>query len=120
MTNEQIAELLADIGHAPLITCEEERVLLKAVKEKGCDCDEMKRLEAANMRFVVSLINQYQHRGLTFKELIEAGKASLRIAIENYDLDSDIKFITYAVTKIRQNIEELITFNCNKNESESI
>lgn len=42
---------------SPLKTCEEERVLLEAVKEKGAYCDEMKRLEAANIRFGVSLIN---------------------------------------------------------------
>ena len=108
MTNEQIDELLAEIGRAPLITSEEEHVLLKAVKEKGCDCGEMKRLEAANMRFIVSLANKYQHRGLNLEELIEAGKASLEKAAESYDLDSDTKFITYAVPQMRQSIEQTI------------
>lgn len=108
MTNEQIDELLAEIGRAPLITSEEERMLLKAVKEKGTDCDEMKRLEAANMRFVVSIANLYQHCGLSLKELIEVGKAGLRKAVENYDLDSNTKFITYAVTQMRQSIEQAI------------
>lgn len=42
MTNEQTDELRAEIGRAPLITCEEERLLLKIVKEKGADSDEMK------------------------------------------------------------------------------
>ena len=105
MTNEQIDELLAEIGRAPLTTSEEERMLLKAVKEKGTDCDEMKRLEAANMRFVVSLVNQYQHRGLTLEELIEAGKAGLRNAAESYDLNSNCKFIAHAIPQMRQNIE---------------
>ena len=109
MTNEQIDELLAEIGRAPLITSEEEQVLLKAVKEKGRDCDEMKQLEAANMRFVVSLANQYQHRGLILEELIEVGKAALRNAAESYDLDSDSKFITYAVPQMRQSIEQAST-----------
>jgi len=109
MTNEQIDELLAEIGRAPLITSEEERMLLKAVKEKGTDCDEMKRLEAANMRFVVSLANQYQHCGLSLEELIEVGKAGLRKAVENYDLDSNTKFITYAVTQMRQTLEQAST-----------
>ena len=68
MTNEQIDDLLAEIGRAPLITYEEERVLLKAVKEKGADSDEMKRLEHTNMRFVVSLVSQYRRRGLTLEE----------------------------------------------------
>ena len=55
MTNEQIDELLAEIGRAPLLTKEGEQALLKAVKEKGTDCIEMTQLEKANMRFVVSL-----------------------------------------------------------------
>ena len=115
MTNEQIDELLVEIGRAPLITSEEERMLLKAVKEKGRDCDEMKRLEAANMRFVVSLINQYQHRGLSLEELIAVGKTSFRKAAMDYDLDSDSKFIVYAVAHMRQVIEQAI-INCTKDE----
>ena len=95
---------------------EEERVLLEAVKEKGADYDETKRLEAANMRLVVNLINQYQHRGLTLEELVEAGEASLRNAIMNFNLNSGIKFITYAVTQMRQYTEALTPQNCPKDE----
>ena len=116
MTNEQIDELLVEIGRAPLMVSEEERVLFKAVKEKGRDCDELRRLEQANMRFVVSLVSQYQHRGLTLEELIEAGKTSLRNSAMDYDLDSDCKFITYAVTQMRQSLEALITLKCTKDE----
>ena len=115
MTNEQIDELLAEIGRAPFLTREEDQVLLKAVKEKGADCDEMKRLEQANMRFVVSLVSQYQHRGLTLEELIAVGKTSFRKAAMDYDLDSDSKFITYAVAYMRQDIEQAI-INCTKDE----
>ena len=111
MTNEQIDELLAEIGRAPLITSEEERMLLKAVKGKGTDCDEMKRLEAANMRFIVSLANQYQHRGLILEELIEAGKAGLRMAIVEYDLEANNKLAVEAVQCMRQHIEDAIAEN---------
>lgn len=114
MTNEQLDEFLAEIGRLPLMTCGEERVLLKVVKEKGTCCDEMKRLEQANMRFVVSLVNQYQHRGLTLEELIEAGKAGLRNAAVIFEIDSDCKFVAYAVPQMRQSIEELIARNNTK------
>lgn len=108
MTNEQIDELLVEIGRAPLLTVDEERELLKNVKEKGTDCDEMKRLEQANMRFVVSLIMQYHHRGLTLEELIEVAKAGLREAIENYDLEANSKLANEAVRSMRQHIENAI------------
>lgn len=108
MTNEQIDDLLIEICRAPFLTRDKELALLKAVKEKGIDCDEMKQLEKANMRFVVSLIKQYLHRGLTLEELIEAGKTGLRNAAQNYDLDSDSKFIAYAVTQMRQSIKDVI------------
>jgi len=47
MTNEQMDELRAEIGRASPMTCEEERLLLKAVKEKGADSDEMKAIRAS-------------------------------------------------------------------------
>lgn len=108
MTNEQIDELLAEIGRTPLMTAKEERALLKSVKEIGADCEEMKRLEQANMKFVVSLIVQYQHRGLTLEELIEAATAGLRETIEQYDLASDNKLAVEAVRCMRQHIETAI------------
>ena len=77
------------------------------MKEQGAYCDEMKRLEAANLRLVVNLINQYQHRGLTLEKPIEAGEASLRKATTNYNLNFGIKFITYTVTQMRQDTEAL-------------
>lgn len=44
-----------------------------AVEEKGADYDEVKPFEQANMPFEVSLVVQYQHRGLSLGELIETG-----------------------------------------------
>ena len=90
------------------MTYEEELELLKAVQEKGTDSEEMRKLEKANMRFVVSVANQYQKQGLTLEELIEAGNEGLVKAAEKYDLNADHKFISYAVWWIRQSIIQTI------------
>jgi RNA polymerase primary sigma factor len=108
---QSLDEILEEIGRSPLLTHEEELALLKAVQEKGTDCDEMNQLEKANMRFVVSVANQYQKRGLTLEELIEAGTKGLRRAAVKYNFEADFKFIAYAVWWIRQSIIQALEKN---------
>ncbi len=79
------------------MTYEEQLELLKAVQKKGTDCEEMRKLEKANIRFVFSVANQYQKLGLTLEELIEAGNEGLRKGVMKYNFNADIKFIVYAV-----------------------
>ena len=99
---QSLDELLVEIGRSPLLTHEEELALLKTVQDNGTDCDEMKQLEEANMRFVVSVANQYQKQGLTLEELIEAGTNGLSKGAMKYNLEADFKFIAYAVWWIRR------------------
>lgn len=109
MNKQRLEELLVEIGSSLLLTLEEELALLKVVQEKGTDCDEMKQLEKANMRFIVSVVNQYKKQGLTLEELIEAGTEGLRKGAMKYNFEADYKFIAYAVWWIRQSIIQAIT-----------
>ena len=102
MKERNLDEYLMEIGRAELLSIDEERELVKAVQMKGVECEEMKRLEKTNARFVVSVANQYQDKGLTLMELVDAGMVGLRRAAMKYDLKTDFKFIAYAVWWIRQ------------------
>ena len=106
--------MLVEIGRTLLLAQEKELELLKAVQKKGTGCDEMKQLEKANMRFVVSVANQYQKRGLTLDELIEAGLEGLRKGAMKYNFEADFKFIAYAVWWIRQSILQALGETENK------
>ena len=108
MTNEQIEELMREICSTPLLTPEEESELLEKIQAKDADCDEMRKLEKANMRFVVSLVGQYKNQGLELEELLEAGREGLRRAALTYRADSDISFLRHAVGQMRQCIQAAI------------
>ena len=105
---KNIDELLAEIGRAPMLSEEEEQALIKAILEKGPECEEMEKLILPNMRFVVSVANQYKDKGLSLEELIEAGTEGLRKAALKYDLKADYKFMAYAVWWIRQAMIQVI------------
>ena len=108
MKIENLDDFLMEMGRAELLSEEEELALLKAVKEKGPDCDELERLCLAKMRFVVSLVRQYQNKGLSLEELIEVGAEGLKKAALSYDFDNNPKFIQYAVPVMRQCLEEAV------------
>ena len=109
MKIENLDEFLQKIGRIEFLSEEEELEQLKAVKEKGPDCDELERLCWANMRLVVSLSSQYQNRGLPLEELIGVGAEELKKAALTYDFDSGLKFISYAISVMRQCLEEALT-----------
>ena len=106
MKIENLDEFLQEIGRAPLLSIEEELALLKAVREKGLDCDEKEQLCQSSMRFVVALAAQYQHRGLKLEELIPIGAERLKKAAMTYDLDRGTPFIKYGIALMRQCFEE--------------
>ena len=106
LLNENFEEFLKEISQEDLLTREEERVLIKAVQEKGLDSEEADRLEKVNLRFVVSLVGQYRNRGLSLAELISIGAEELRKSILSYDLNSGTKFISHCVALMRVRLEK--------------
>ena len=116
MKIENLEEFVNEISQEKLLTNEEELELIKAVQEKGLECEEAERLVKANLRFVVSLVKQYKNRGLSVEELISIGAEELRKSILSYDLNGNINFIRHFIALLRVRFEDAF---CKVNEAKT-
>jgi RNA polymerase primary sigma factor len=97
---------LKEIVNIDLITADEEVKLAQRIREG--DQMALEKLTKANLRFVVSVAKQYQHKGLSIGDLISEGNAGLIRAASRFDETRGFKFISYAVWWIRQSIMQAI------------
>lgn len=99
-------QYLNDISKYPLLTREQEKLLLKKIRQGSREAMDM--LVNSNLRFVVNIANLYKGQGLEVGELISEGNMGLMEAARRFDPDQKIKFISYAVWWVRQNITRAI------------
>jgi len=93
---------LREIGRYRLLSPQEEREL--ALKAKSGDQRALDQLTESNLRFVVSIAKEFQHRGLSLADLINEGNVGLLRAVQNFDATKGYRFSTYAMWWIRQAI----------------
>lgn len=103
--NISLNAYLRDISHIDRISPEEEVRLTTLIKNGGEQAVEARdALVKANLRFVVSVANQYKRAGVELSDLISEGNMGLIKAAELFDETRGFKFISYAVWWVRQSI----------------
>ena len=102
MDDGALASYLADLKRHPLLTREEETRYARAARDGDEDAKET--LVNSNLRFVVNIARQYQHRGIPLADLVSEGNIGLLKAAEKFDPERGYHFTTYAVWWIRQAI----------------
>ena len=101
-----LEKYLQEIGRMELITVDEEVELAQRIHQG--DHSALEKLVGANLRFVVSVANQYRNQGLALPDLINEGNLGLIKAAQRFDETRGFKFISYAVWWIRQSILQAI------------
>jgi RNA polymerase primary sigma factor len=92
---------LKQIHHVSMLSAEREKELAHLLVREN-DPAAREEMILANLRLVVYIARHYAHRGLAMQDLIEEGNIGLLKAVEAFNPEMNIRFVTYAAWWIKQ------------------
>lgn len=98
-----------DTSKIPLLTAEEKRELF--IKIKKGDKEARTTFINGNLRLVLSIIKRFYGRGENVDDLFQIGCVGLIKAMDNFDLEQNVQFSTYAVPMIIGEIRRYLRDN---------
>jgi len=93
----------------PILSHEEKVELLRRIKTG--DTKAREQFIEGNLRLVLSIIQKFTNRGENLDDLFQVGCIGLIKAIDNFDLNQNVKFSTYAVPMIIGEIRRYLRDN---------
>ena len=93
----------------PSLSAQETDELLRRVKEG--DQSARERLVEGNLRLVLSVIQRFSNRGENADDLFQVGCVGLLKAIDNFDVNLNLRFSTYGVPMILGEIRRYLRDN---------
>lgn len=97
-----LTSYLRDISKYKILDSTEVTRLIREA-QKGDDVAREQVIKS-NLRFVVTIAKQFQNRGIPLMDLISSGNEGLMKAIDKFDPERGVTFLSYAVWWIRQSI----------------
>ena len=107
-----------DTSKLPLLSTEEKNELL--VKIKRGDKEARTRFINGNLRLVLSVIRRFFRKGENADDLFQIGCVGLIKAIDNFEIEQNVQFSTYAVPMIIGEVKRYLRDNYSIRISRSI
>ena len=109
MTRNKVEICGVDTSKLPVLKNEEMRELFQRMHEG--DLEAREKLVNGNLRLVLSVIQRFNNRGEFVDDLFQVGCIGLMKSIDNFDLNQNVKFSTYAVPMIIGEIRRYLRDN---------
>ena len=105
-----LGEYVKELNDYPILTREEEIVLFKKLKKGSLEARD--RLIKCNLKLVVAIVlRSFTYYNISLMDLISEGNLALMHAIDNYKLESNAKFSSYAYKVIYDRIKRYLQKN---------
>ena len=98
---------LVEISNNPVLSRKEEYELAMKFKNDG-DLDAARKLVTSNLKFVVSVANEYRNYGFNTMDIIQEGNVGLMRAVKGFDPTKGYRLISYAVWWIKAYMQNYI------------
>lgn len=102
---------ICGVNTSKLIVLSDERKKELLIKSKKGDSQARDELIYGNLRLVLSIIQRFMNRNENVDDLFQVGCVGLIKAIDNFNIDLDVKFSTYAVPMIIGEIRRYLRDN---------
>lgn len=101
-SNTLLTTYLKEISKYKILSPEE--IIRLVVEAQKGDKIARDKVVKSNLRFVVTIAKQFQNRGVPLMDLISEGNIGLTVAIDKFDPEKGVAFLSYAIWWIRQKI----------------
>ena len=118
MANNKVE--IVNVNTADLKVLSHNEMLTLFREYKSGNLDAKKKLINGNLKLVLSILKKYNNRCDNMDDLFQVGCIGLIKAIDNFDLDHEVKFSTYAVPMIIGEVKRYLRDNNSVRISRSI
>ena len=111
--NNTVKVYYEDLKRYQPLSKEEEKELF--IKAKSGNMKARDKILTSSLRFVFNVAKKYTGYGVSVDDLIAEGNKGLIKAYDKFDINQDVKFISYGVWWIRQAMQEFVRKNNQRN-----